>query len=274
MLEVKDKAAALKFTRVAQALFVVAGGAAAAVAFVGGPKTPTNSSSLYTPKEVAINTPGEKAAVDVDLASASARLGMIGNAPRQVPPEPPPPIDTGDAKQAEGEKKPEVAGGGADVIQYLGPVRLGNKTLALLSIHGKQRFAALNDATDDGTVKEITSEHVTLAMRDVERKIDRAARGGDVVTRVSGAAAPRGVSARAGAMGQPRPAAPMIPQPVVQPMVTPRPIAQDPNVHYEDIRTRLKGTGMYQDDEDLSKAAKQELERQIMNGKPPEKGPK
>ena len=66
---------------------------------------------------------------------------------------------------------------GTDVVQYLGPVRLGNKTLALLSIHGKQRFAGLNDSTDDGVVTEITSEHVTLTLRDIERKIDRAARG-------------------------------------------------------------------------------------------------
>lgn len=273
MLEVKDKAAAQKFTRMAQALFVVAGGSAVAVAFVGGPKSSASSSASYTPKEVAVNVPGEKAAVDVDLASASARMGLIGNAPRQIPPEPPPKIDNGDGKQPEVATKPDAGGSGSgDVIQYLGPVRLGSKTLALLSIHGKQRFAAMSDATDDGTVTEITSEHVTLTLRDVERKIDRAARSGDVVTRVSGATAARGAVPRVPAMA--RPAAPMVPQPVAQPMVTPRPIVQDPNVHFDDIRSRLKGTGLYQDDEDLTKAAKQEMERQMMGGKPPEKGPK
>jgi hypothetical protein len=273
MLEVKDKAAALKFTRIAQVLFVVAGGAAVAVAFVGGPKGTSSTPSDYKASDVAVNLPGEKAAVNLDLAGASARMGLIGNAPRPVPPpEPVTPSDEGVAPTP--PTATEAHGGGVDVIQYLGPVRLGSKTLALLSIHGKQRFAGLNDSTEDGVVTEITSDHVTLTLREVERKINRASRSGEVLTRVSGVpgggkspfarpmtAAPRGVT-------------PATPAPV-QPMATARPTpVSDPTAHYEDIRARLKGTGMYQNEEDLSVAAKQELERQMMSGKPPEKGSK
>lgn len=276
MLEVKDKAAALKYTRVAQVMFVVAGGAAAAVAFVGGPRGAGSSAEKYTPGAVAINLPGEKPAADMDLASASARMGLIGNAPRPVLADPPPNPDPVDNKQPEQEKPKVAEGGSGDVIQYLGPVRLGTKTLALLSIHGKQRFAAVNDATDDGTVTEITSEHITLTLREVERKIDRAARGTEVVTRVSAAGgAPRGGMPRTAAMGQPRPAQPPMPVPMAQPIQPmAQPMAQDPGVHYEDIRTRLKASGQFQNEDELAKAAKGELERQIMGGKPPEKGPK
>lgn len=273
MLEVKDKAAALKFTRVAQVLFVVAGGAAAAVAFVGGPKISSNPAEKYTPNVVAIQLPGERTVADMDLTGASARMGLIGNAPRPVPPPEDPKTEAQRPDEGvKAEATPTTNTGGGDVIQYLGPVRLGTKTLALLSIHGKQRFAALNDATDDGTLTEISSDHVTLTLRDVERKIDRAARGSEVVTRVSSVSAGKGGMLRPAAVAQPRPMQPTMPQPMVQP-VQPM-VKTDPSVQYDDIRSRLKQTGLYQSDEDLSVAAKQELERQIMGGKPPEKGPK
>jgi len=273
MLEVKDKAAALKFTRIAQVLFVVAGGAAVAVAFVGGAKGTSNTPAAYTPSDVAVNLPGEKVAVNLDVSGASARMGLIGNAPRPVPPpEPVTPTDGGVTPTEPAAT--ETPAGAGDVIQYLGPVRLGSKTLALLSIHGKQRFAGLNDSTDDGVVTEITSDHVTLTLRDVERKIDRASRSGEVLTRVSGVPGGGKAPGVRPMTAAPRAVTPAMPTPV-QPMTTARPMpVTDPTVQYEDIRSRLKGTGMYQNEEDLSVAAKQELERQMMNGKPPEKGPK
>lgn len=277
MLEVKDKAAALKFTRVAQVLFVVAGGAAAAVVFMGGPRSSASSPNSYKPKDPIVSLPSEKTAADLDIAGAAARFAMIGNAPRPVPPPEPskPPEGTG---QIEEPPKADVPKGPdpSDPVQYFGPVRLGARTLALLSIHGKQRFAALNESTDDGVVTEITSEHVTLSLRDIERKVERAAKTTDVLTKVTGVGAPKGMMPRTAAIGQIRPAMPTAPQPMVQPIQPP--IVQtnptDPAARYDDIRTRLKSTGMYQNDEELTSAAKGELERQMMNGKPPQKSPK
>ncbi len=274
MLEVKDKAAAVKYTRIAQVLFVVAGGAAVAVAFVGGgTKGTSNTPGAYTPSVVAVNLPGEKVAVHVDVSGSSARMGLIGNAPRPVPP--PEPVTPADGGVAPTEPTAtETHAGGGDVIQYLGPVRLGSKTLALLSIHGKQRFAGLNDSTVDGVVTEITSDHVTLTLRDVERKIDRASRSGEVLTRVSGVAGGGKAPGVRPMTAAPRAVTPTMPTPAPA-MTTARPMpVTDPTVQYEDIRSRLKGTGMYQNEEDLSVAAKQELERQMMSGKPPEKGQK
>lgn len=198
MARVIDSQQAGRQALVAQAacvLAVLAGLGVAAVGLPGG-VDPTPPSSLTLP-EVAVTPAGSgqaSATRPVDEAGIEARLARFSNAPRVTSPVV---VNTND-----GQPAPATAA----ETKYLGPVGLGSRMLALMTIQGRQRFVKVGDALgDESHVVEITPTGVVTEGPAGRKTYELAARTGQVLTRATPGGGMKG--------GGPRTAAPPAPIP-------------------------------------------------------------
>lgn len=199
MARVIDSQQAGRQALVAQAacaLAVLAGLGVAAVGLPGG-VDPTPPSSLTLP-EVAVTPTGSGHAATtrpVDEAGIDARLARFSNAPRVTTPVV---VNAGD-----GQPAPAAAA----ETKYLGPVGLGSRMLALMSVHGRQRFVKVGDALgDESHVVKVTPTEVVTDGPAGRKTYELASRTGQVLTRATPGA---------GIKGMPRTTAPPAPLPPV-----------------------------------------------------------
>ncbi|MCC6951102.1 MAG: hypothetical protein IT433_06605 [Phycisphaerales bacterium] len=200
MARVIDSQQAGRQALVAQAacaLAIVAGLGVVAVGLPGG--IDRTSPSTLTLPEVAVTPTGTGPAATtrpVDEAGIDARLARFSNAPRVTAPVV---VNTNDGQPA---PSPSAES------KYLGPVALGPRLLALMSIQGKQRFVKVGDQLpDESRVEEITPTEVVTEGPLGRKTYELAARSGQVLTH-----APIGAGGKGGI---PRTAAPPAPVPPV-----------------------------------------------------------
>lgn len=119
---------------------------------------------------------------EIDSSLLAARLGSIRNHPVPIPPTPPPndepPVD------------PTPPQPPAEAVRYVGPMRVGSRLMAILSVENRQRLSGAGRSfvySVEGTsytarVVEVTPEHVVLEENGVNRTIAVSDRRGDVVS--------------------------------------------------------------------------------------------
>jgi hypothetical protein len=187
MARVIDSQQAGRQALVAQAacgLAVLAGLGVAAVGLPGG-VDPTPPSSLTLP-EVAVTPagPGQTTAAHaVDEAGIDARLARFSNAPRITTPVV---LNANDGQPAPAS---------AAQTKYLGPVGLGARMLALMSVQGRQRFVKVGDALgDESHVMEITPTEVVTDGPAGRKAYELAGRTGQVLTRATPGAGMKGAA--------------------------------------------------------------------------------
>lgn len=174
--------ASAKFrTRVCQAALgaVIVGGAA--VAYWGRVEhRPVGD--LVPPK---VTLPSHAGAVQsvasLDLAGAASRLSRIPNRPQ--------PIVTESVTPGDATEPPPVAPPANEpaIVRYLGPAGIGGgRAMALIFDGTKQRFAALGSSIGDRRLEAISPEAIILRGEAGEVRIERASRGSEVVSRLTG----------------------------------------------------------------------------------------
>ncbi|MCE7972875.1 MAG: hypothetical protein DYG92_00915 [Leptolyngbya sp. PLA1] len=200
MARVIDSQQAGRQALVAQAacaLAILAGLGIAAVGLPGGVDS-TPPSSLTLP-EVTVTPAGAGQVAPsrpVDEAGIDARLARFTNAPRVTTPVV---VNTNDGQP---EPAPSVE------TKYLGPVTMGTRLLALMTIQGRQRFVKVGDQLpDESRVVEITPVEVVTEGPAGRKTYELASRSGQVLTH-----APLGPGVKGGV---PRTAAPVAPIPPV-----------------------------------------------------------
>ncbi|QOI99622.1 MAG: hypothetical protein HRU70_03675 [Phycisphaeraceae bacterium] len=216
MIGTMSRAKATMLTRGAQASLLIAAGASAflltraepvidtpSVAVIPGPSkgggTPTEPAKPVGPREASI-----------DARAVGSRLGSIANVPR--PPEPPPPTEA----PTDPAEEPEPESASDEAITYVGPVRLGAKMSAIISVGGKQRLGmpgrgisyTVEERTESATLVSVSEDHIVVSQNGKERRIAKAAGNGEVVSylgdrpsRSPVAVRPGGVSVSRAAMG-------------------------------------------------------------------------
>lgn len=172
-----DATRAMSITRLAQVGVGVLACGAAAMAYVGLPQArPPVETDYEVTGEKPVESGGLPAQAILDLKGSSSRLTQVGNAPKATPPPPPDIIDT-----SKGEAKPPV---GPNDIKYLGLANVGVSRMALLVVHGKQRFVREGQMVDTERVAAIDPDFVTLAVDDTQRQVPLQQRGSERVTRL------------------------------------------------------------------------------------------
>ncbi len=119
---------------------------------------------------------------EIDSSLLAARLGSIRNHPVPVPPTPQP--------SEEPQPEPTPPEPPAEAVRYVGPMRVGSRLMAILSVENRQRLSGAGRSfvySVEGTsytarVVEVTPEHVVLEENGVKRTIAVSDRRGDVVS--------------------------------------------------------------------------------------------
>lgn len=238
-----DRAAARTLTRAAQAALVVALAAAAAIAAFAGPRQPAPV-VLPEPPPGPPAPAGAPAPASIDAAGVVERLSLVQNNPR--PPQPVP----GGVEPAEHRPAPSAH---TPTVRYLGPVGAGAAVyMGLIDDDGKQRFVRVGDRTSGGVVRAMGPADLVLQSEaGVEKRIDLASRGGDVVTKTG---ALRFVPAARLAPGSP--ARPGVANGAKAPALSGPEFEARKAVYFNEAIEKLKQTGEY-NEEEMKKMADQ-----------------
>ncbi len=170
----RQKATAL--TRAAQvslALLLVGGGTALAMSMRSREAAERPGPLVLPVVEVGGKKAEAAARADIDAPATATRLGAISNRP--VPVEVP-------KVEAPVPVTPVAP---VNDLRYLGAVALGDLKLALVAENGKQRFVAVGDSLEGGTVESISDGEVRIG-GSAGKTLTLAGRSGDVVTRAGG----------------------------------------------------------------------------------------
>lgn len=181
-----DLGTAARFTRFGQVgAIVLAGCAAGAMVLVDGRTSVAKAPDEQSLKLPAVDERDENKPVSVepaDLLAVADRLGQIANRPKAI--ELPATPENSQAAIDTPPKPPEPTG----VLKYLGMVKFGQLKMGLVVDGTKQRFVKAGDELSEGTVSEVTQEHVSLTPKSggTAKLLELAPKSSDVVTRTTG----------------------------------------------------------------------------------------
>ncbi len=283
-----DRSRAGTYSRAAQAGVGVLVLAGVGVAMMGLPKVeePTDFSLPEVP-EVAVARKASGSVIDAQ--GAAMRLAMVPGAPKPPAPPPPPPTQAQTRTDGEGVQPPTPGPGSGEQLRYLGQASIGPMSAGLVALGTTQRFVRVGQAVEGEEIRTIEPEFMILARDGAERRLDRSSRGMEVVTRVKGA--PGGAAGAAKAAAGPNPGAERrINLSAAARAIQPEHGAnlkimdekaelgfrsEEDRQFYADIKEKLRSTGEFQDDDQLSTKARsmyqelREVEAQRRGGKRP-----
>jgi hypothetical protein len=192
-----DRALAARVVSISQiALGVVVASAAGVVMMTGADPSEPPQGPLALAELLPPETSTERNPVDAefDAAGMSDRLGVVGNAPHPIEapvPEAPAEVPT--------EEPPEVVVAPVSDFAYLGQVGLGSKKLAVVSHGGSQQIVGQGDVVGPYTVIEIHHLSITVDDGGTTSEVKLKPKGSDVISRASGGPAFANAAGRPGA---------------------------------------------------------------------------